>query len=57
MQSRGGGGERCLDWPGDVLEVQALVTEVDSLRHLLPTERPPLGAANTATIRQRGRTA
>ena len=35
-------------------EVQALVPEIESLLHLLRIERPPLGAANTPSIRQRG---
>jgi hypothetical protein len=51
------GGERCMEQPGDVPEVQALVTEIDSLLQLLRIERPPLGASHAPSIRQRGRTA
>jgi hypothetical protein len=38
--------------PGDVPEVEALVTEIHGLLELLWSERPPLPAANTPTIRQ-----
>jgi hypothetical protein len=39
--------------PGDVPEVHALVPEFHRLLHALRIEHPPLGAANTASIRQR----
>jgi hypothetical protein len=37
-----------------VPEVEALVTEIHGLLQLLWIERPPLAAANTASIRQCG---
>jgi hypothetical protein len=40
-----------------VPQVQSLMTELHGLLLLLRIERPPLGAANTASIRQRGSTA
>jgi hypothetical protein len=40
-----------------VAEVEALVTEIHGLLQLLRIERPPLGAANTASISQRSSTA
>ena len=46
-----------LEQPADLLEVQALLTELDSLLQLLRIDRVPLGVPNTASIRQRGRTA
>jgi hypothetical protein len=52
VQSPGNGGERRLEQPGDVPEVQALVTEVDSLLQLLRIERPPLGAADARSARE-----
>ncbi len=45
-------GEGRDEQPGDVAEVEALVTEIHGLLQLLRIERPPLGAANTASIRQ-----
>ena len=57
MQGPGDGGEGSLQQPGDVPEVQALVPETDSLLQLLWIERPPLGAAITKSIPQRGHTA
>lgn len=42
---------------GDPPEVAALVPEVQGMLQLLLIERPPLGAANTPSIRQRGVTA
>jgi hypothetical protein len=53
-ESPGNGGERCLQQPGDVPEVEPLVAEIHGVLQLLRIERPPLGAANTPTIRQRG---
>jgi hypothetical protein len=38
--------------PGDVAEVQSLMTELHGVLLLLRIERPPLGAANTTSIRQ-----
>jgi hypothetical protein len=43
--------------PGDPPEGAALVPEVQGVLQLLRIERPPLGAANTPTIRPRGVTA
>jgi hypothetical protein len=43
-----------LQQPGNVAEVQALVTEIHGALQLLRIERPPLGAAHAASIRQRG---
>jgi hypothetical protein len=40
-----------------VAEVKALVTEIHGLLQLLRIERPPLGEANTVSIRQRSSTA
>jgi hypothetical protein len=51
------GGEGRDQQPGDVAEVEALVTEIHGLLRLLRIERPPLGAANTPSIRQRSCTA
>jgi hypothetical protein len=42
---------------GDPPEGAALVPEVQGVLQLLRIERPPLGAANTPSIRQRGVTA
>ena len=56
-ESPGNAGERCLEQPGDMAEVEPLVAEIHCLLELLRIERPPLGAANTPTIRQRGWTA
>jgi len=50
----GHGRDGSLEQPGDVPEVQALVTEIHSVLQLLRIERPPLGAANTPTIRLPG---
>ena len=46
------GGERCCQQPGDVAEMEALVTEIHGLLQLLRIERPPLGAANTRSARE-----
>jgi hypothetical protein len=46
------GGEGSGEQPGDVPEVEALVTEIHGLLQLLWSERPPLAAANTPSIRQ-----
>ena len=53
----GVGGEGGLQQPGDVAETQTLVAEVDGFLQLLLIERPPLGAARAASIRQRGHAA
>jgi len=42
---------------GDPPEGAALVAEIQGVLQLLRIERPPLGAANTPSIRQRGVTA
>ncbi len=47
----GHGGEGSCQQPGDVPWVEALVTEVHGLTHLLWIECPPLGMANSS-IRQ-----
>jgi hypothetical protein len=57
VESTGHGRERNRLQPGDVPEMQALVAEIHGLLQLLRIERPPLGAACAASIRQRGRTA
>jgi len=44
--------EGCVEQPGDVTQVQALVPELDSVLQLLRIERPPLSAANTPSIRR-----
>ena len=49
-----GGHVRCMQQPGDVPEVEPLVAEIHGVLQLLGIERPPLAAANTASIRQRG---
>jgi hypothetical protein len=51
------GGEGRDQHLGVVAEVEALVTEIHGLLQLLRIERPPLGAANTASIRERSSTA
>jgi len=53
----GDGRESGVEQPGDVAHVQALVPERNGVLQLLRIERPPLGAANTPSIRQRGHTA
>ena len=53
----GDGRERSVEQPGDVAQVQALVPELHGVLQLLRIERPPLGAANTPSIPQRGHTA
>jgi len=40
-----------------VAQVQPLVAEIHGVLQLVRIERPPLAAANTPTIRQRGWTA
>jgi hypothetical protein len=40
-----------------VAEVQPLVAEIHGVLQLLRIERPPLGAANTPSIRQKGHAA
>jgi hypothetical protein len=52
VQSSGHGGEGSGQQPGNVQEVEALVTEIHGLLQLLWIERPALGAAHTALIRQ-----
>ena len=56
-ESTGDCGERDLQQPGDVAEVESLVPEIHRLLKLLRIERPPLSAAHAPSIRQRGRTA
>jgi hypothetical protein len=52
VEHPGHGGEGSGQQPGDVPEVEALVTELHGVLLLLRIERPTLGAANTASIRQ-----
>jgi hypothetical protein len=52
VHSSGHGGEGSGQQPGDVPEVEALVTELHGVPLLLRSERPPLAAANTPSIRQ-----
>jgi hypothetical protein len=56
VEHPGHGGEGCDQKPGDVAEVEALVTQIHGLLLLLRIERPPLGEANTPSIRQRNST-
>ena len=51
-ENPGHGGEGSDQQPGDVAEVQPLVPELYGALQVLRIERPPLGAANTASIRQ-----
>ena len=53
----GDGGEGRLQQPGDVPQMQALMAEFHGVLQLLRIEGPPLDAANTPSIRQRGWTA
>ena len=52
VEHPGHGGEGSGQQPGDVPEVEALVTELHGVLLLLRIERPALGAANSASIRQ-----
>jgi hypothetical protein len=52
-ENPGHGGERCYQKPPDVAEVQPLMPQLYGLLQMPRIERPPLGAANTASIRQR----
>ncbi len=54
VEQPGHGGEGSGQQPGDVRQVEALVTEIHGLLQLLWIERPPLAAANTPSIRQCG---
>jgi len=54
VQGPGHGGEGCREQPGDVTQVQPLMTQLHGTLQVLRIKRPPLGAANTASIRQRG---
>jgi hypothetical protein len=47
------GGKRCSQDPGHSFERAALMALVNGALQLLWIERPPLGAANTASIHQR----
>jgi hypothetical protein len=51
-EGAGDGEEGSLQQPGDVPQVQPLVVEIHGLLQLLRIERPPLGAAHAASIRQ-----
>jgi hypothetical protein len=52
VEHPGHGGEGSGQQPGDVPEVEALVTELHGTLQVLRIKRPPLGAANTASIHQ-----
>jgi hypothetical protein len=52
VQSSGHGGEGSDQQPGDVAQVQALLPELQGTSQVLRIKRPPLGAADTASIRQ-----
>ena len=51
VQGPGHGGERGSQHPSDVPQVQSLMTELHGVLLLMRIERPPLGAATTASIR------
>jgi hypothetical protein len=55
-ESPGDSGEGRPQQTGNVSEVEPLATELHGVLQLLRIERPPLGAANTPSIRQRGHT-
>jgi hypothetical protein len=50
VQSSGHGGEGSRQQPSDVAHVPALVPELHGALQVLRIKRPPLGAANTASI-------
>jgi hypothetical protein len=52
VQSSGHGGEGSGQQPGDVAQVQPLMTQLYGTLQVLRIKRPLLGAANTASIRQ-----
>lgn len=54
VQAPGHGGEGCNQQPGDMTQVQPLMAQLHGALEAVRIERPPLGAANTASIRQRG---
>jgi hypothetical protein len=54
VEHPGHGGEGSGQQPGDVPEVEALVTEIHGLLQLLWIERPTLAASNTVSIHQCG---
>ena len=51
VEHPGHGEEGCDQKPGDVAEVEALMTELHGVLQLLRIKRPTLGPANTASIR------
>jgi hypothetical protein len=53
-ESPGDGGERRLEQPGDVPELQALVAEIHRVLQLLRIERPSPGAAYARSAREAG---
>ena len=57
LEHRAHSGERCRQHTGHSSERAALMAEVHSSLQLLWIERPPLAAANTASIHQCSRTA
>jgi hypothetical protein len=54
VQNSGHGGEGNRQQPGDVVHVQSLMPQLHGALEVLRIERPPLCAANTASIRQCG---
>ncbi len=54
VEQPGNSGEGGLHKPGDVPQMQPLVAQFHSVLQLLRIQGPPLGAAHTPTIRQRG---
>ena len=56
-EGSGDGGKESLQQPGDVPEMQPVVAGINGILQLLWIEHPPLGAANTSSIRQRSHAA
>ncbi len=54
VQDFGHGGEGSAQQPGDVTQVQPLMAQLHIALEAARIERPPLVAANTASIRQGG---
>ena len=55
VQRAGQGGERIREQPGDVTQIESLMPQLHDALEALRIERQPLVAANTASIRQGGR--
>jgi len=54
VRGPGQGGKRSGQNPGDVTQLQPLMAQLHSALEAVRIEHPPLGAANTASIRQGG---